>query len=684
MKKLVGSMLIALLITGGLLGLDEAPTVFSQGGGIDTKIVIQMPFIAGQTWKVGGWGSFYGEGAHINGNDDYFATDWNLADGTNDAGQPVLAISDGVVASVRNPASTDCELEDEDYGCYVEITHTNGYSSTYAHLSAVYVVAQERVIAGSLLGAVGNTGGSDGSHLHLRFRHFDSGAYHSRCNLNPCGGNNIPTAPQGHRPGPMMTSNGLIFLEDGGNYTSVNGRVYLPNLSRENGWNTRFFVRNNGTVARTVTIYYFGVNGQATPKVSDECVLQPNRVCPIAVEDLDRIPNGTSGVAYVDGGENVSVSVVRYRATPYVIAAYNGLIAGDIAQKVFVPLVHRNNSGSQKWNSDLVVMNTGATPTNAMVYFQTPGNGGDFCATPLNNIPAKGSLTLSTNNMPACPDGSQFTVASARVESSDRDHLLAVMATQRRDDNNDGSPETVMDDEGLGISTTTSARYYPLVMKANGGWDSGLTLQNAGTANVTIAVAAYKPTSQPCGTTSSLVLNKGLSILYPLTWMTCTTPYVGSIKADNQITVPFVSLINHTYGSNFDGISYSLIGGNTQKAVLPLVMRNSNLDLSQIGNWLLLGNWNTGINVQNTGATATSVTFDFYNFYNLGEGPVHTHILGSLASNDTYTFFPLPAGVPDFSSVVVSANQNIIVAANHFTSTATNEDSAFGYAVPNR
>ncbi len=53
------------------------------------------------------------------------------------------------------------------YGTYVVIQHSNGVQSLYAHLSSISVSQGSYVSQGTLIGAVGNTGNSTGSHLHF-------------------------------------------------------------------------------------------------------------------------------------------------------------------------------------------------------------------------------------------------------------------------------------------------------------------------------------------------------------------------------------------------------------------------------------------------------------------------------------------------------------------------------------
>ncbi|MCD1653455.1 M23 family metallopeptidase [Treponema zuelzerae] len=53
------------------------------------------------------------------------------------------------------------------YGNYVIVTHDSGYQSLYAHLSSIAVKRGQSLTQGAILGRVGNTGYSTGSHLHF-------------------------------------------------------------------------------------------------------------------------------------------------------------------------------------------------------------------------------------------------------------------------------------------------------------------------------------------------------------------------------------------------------------------------------------------------------------------------------------------------------------------------------------
>ena len=72
-------------------------------------------------------------------------------------GQPVYATADGIVQSTGYTG---------DYGNLIVLKHAFGLSTRYGHLSGYHVKPGDTVKRGDVIGYIGSTGRSTGSHLH--------------------------------------------------------------------------------------------------------------------------------------------------------------------------------------------------------------------------------------------------------------------------------------------------------------------------------------------------------------------------------------------------------------------------------------------------------------------------------------------------------------------------------------
>ncbi len=76
-------------------------------------------------------------------------------------GTPIYASEDGVVGKIGWSTG---------YGKRITIKHGTSLSTLYAHLTKIYVQSGEAVNRGDVIGAMGSTGWSTGSHLHYEVR----------------------------------------------------------------------------------------------------------------------------------------------------------------------------------------------------------------------------------------------------------------------------------------------------------------------------------------------------------------------------------------------------------------------------------------------------------------------------------------------------------------------------------
>ena len=73
-------------------------------------------------------------------------------------GTPVLASASGTVVAAEERGA---------YGNMVIVEHVDGWTTRYAHLDRIGVVAGQTVRAGAPIGDVGSTGRATGPHLHF-------------------------------------------------------------------------------------------------------------------------------------------------------------------------------------------------------------------------------------------------------------------------------------------------------------------------------------------------------------------------------------------------------------------------------------------------------------------------------------------------------------------------------------
>jgi murein DD-endopeptidase MepM/ murein hydrolase activator NlpD len=81
----------------------------------------------------------------------------------NHDGGPILAADSGVIIHAG--------WDTTGYGNMIEIDHGNGFITLYGHLSVLQVQVGQHVSKGSVIGQMGSTGHSTGTHCHFEIRH---------------------------------------------------------------------------------------------------------------------------------------------------------------------------------------------------------------------------------------------------------------------------------------------------------------------------------------------------------------------------------------------------------------------------------------------------------------------------------------------------------------------------------
>ncbi|MBI5546108.1 MAG: M23 family metallopeptidase [Deltaproteobacteria bacterium] len=122
---------------------------------------LEVPFACGAKVVIS---QAHGTFSHLG--TDRWAWDFRVPEGT-----PVLAAHDGVVRMVRSDSVRGgCDRAYGPDANYVILSRGDGFETQYLHFSKVFVGEGQRVRAGELLGEVGRTGFSCGSHLHFQLQ----------------------------------------------------------------------------------------------------------------------------------------------------------------------------------------------------------------------------------------------------------------------------------------------------------------------------------------------------------------------------------------------------------------------------------------------------------------------------------------------------------------------------------
>ncbi|HEY3311957.1 MAG TPA: M23 family metallopeptidase [Anaerolineales bacterium] len=100
---------------------------------------------------------------YLSGFDYSVETNHRGIDIAGNTGEPIYAVDAGVIVYSG--------WNDWGYGNMVMIDHGNGWQSLYGHMNSIATICGQSVDQGTVIGTIGSTGRSSGSHLHFELMH---------------------------------------------------------------------------------------------------------------------------------------------------------------------------------------------------------------------------------------------------------------------------------------------------------------------------------------------------------------------------------------------------------------------------------------------------------------------------------------------------------------------------------
>ena len=343
-----------------------------------------------------------------------------------------------------------------------------------------------------------------------------------------------------------------------------------------------FQVQNlTGTAANVVISYY---NQDGTKNVADVPDTIPangsKTYYPVAAN------SGFNGSVVVSSDQKVAAIANILGDSGASGAAYDGSSVGGTT--LLIPLVMKANSGYNTWFN---VQNTGATDATVNVTYSD--------GVTASSVVKPGAA--ATFNQASEAHAAGF-VGSATIAST-QPVAAAVMEVG-----------TSILFAFSGVPSGATSPVMPLINANNGGYVTGVQIQNAGTLTTTVTVSYKGSTGLDTDCTETQDIPAGKSKTFAL-WAfhywpppagvtrTCTpgARFVGAAKVTaNSASQPLVAIVNQLGATAGEAYNAFDPAAATNVVVMPLIMdRNSG--------------YYTGFSIMNVGSTATSVNCTFDN-----------------------------------------------------------------------
>lgn len=253
--------------------------------------------------------------------------------------------------------------------------------------------------------------------------------------------------------------------------------VRLPLLNKGNsGFNTWFSVQNAGTADAQVAIDYSD-NGTGTDATA---TIKPGAAKVFYQANETHTATVFAGTVTSTNNQPLVAAVIQESSA--VMFAYTGFTGAGSTNPVF-PLINANNSG---YITGLQIQNAGTQETSVTVSYKKSSAGTDCTET--QSIAPGSSKTFalvafansSMGGAETCADAAQF-IGSAKVTANSANQPLVGIGNQLLPGRNGEAYGS------FSVSEATTKVVMPLIMDRNGGYYTGFSVQNVGTAATTVS-----------------------------------------------------------------------------------------------------------------------------------------------------------------------------------------------------
>lgn len=398
--------------------------------------------------------------------------------------------------------------------------------------------------------------------------------------------------------------------------------LYLPNITRRlggpDGWTTPFIVQNLGAASTTATVSFYRFGDGSLARRIEGVAIQPGRSASFVPQIIDGLSDDAQYSVVVQGSAGAELYAIVNEHQGGQAMSYEGILAG--AQNVYLPYVQKYVGGTGGWSSPFIVQNVGTTSaTFSLSFYSVPGGALSAQAPSITLEPGRSYAADVRFTPVSLPAGEHSVVIRGNAGAK----LAAIVNQQQL--------TTGMAMSYVGVTDSALAAYAPYVAKRAGNeeWNSGIVLQNQGTAPTDVRVQIVDLGDGSTKQTKILrALAPGASAVYSIATESPSSflTYSAVISADQ----PVAAVVN-SIGSGSGDMAMSYVTSAVRPA-FPL-----GADPARTGV--------TGTVKFTTGEPAPGQLIRAIDWRGPGDArPARTYGSATTASDGTYTIVSIPPG----------------------------------------